>query len=221
MTLERPKSLTTIVYDELLDSITGGKIPFGRLLSEKVLAAEYGTSKTPVREAFGRLQSVGLVEVSPQKGCFVFRPTNQQVDDLCEVRIVIEAAAMRFAMEGGAKAFVDELEGAHLRAGEVSRTGDILEYNRCDDAFHRTFLKHCGNEMLVSAYEIFQPRIQTLRINLQTTNGYLVDVSVADHGEIVSRLRKQDVEGAAEMMAVHVRRMSAVYASNWAELMRG
>ena len=75
--IERRKSLTEQVFDRLMNSIVAGDFPFGTLLSEKVLAAEYGISKTPVREAFVQLQSIGLVEVLPQRGCLVFSANHQ------------------------------------------------------------------------------------------------------------------------------------------------
>lgn len=217
--LERPKSLTDMVYDRLLLSITSGQIPFGHMLSEKALANDFGISKTPVREAFVHLQSMGLVDVIPQKGCLVFQPTIKQVEDLCEARIVLESAAFRFAMSESGEAFITELQEAHSIAEHCSKTSEISEYNLYDEKLHRTMFKHCNNEMLVSAYEVFQPRIQTLRVNLQTTNGYLVDVSTSDHGEIARRAAVGDIDGAVEMIALHVRRMKDVYASNWVNLM--
>jgi DNA-binding GntR family transcriptional regulator len=67
--LERPKSLTSIVIERLRDSIVDGTIQPGTLLSEKQMADMFGTSKTPVREAFAHLQSLGLVgSFQPEPG---------------------------------------------------------------------------------------------------------------------------------------------------------
>ncbi|SDN34739.1 GntR family transcriptional regulator [Ensifer sp. YR511] len=218
--LERPKSLTERVCDELLTSIMDGTIPFGRLLSEKALASQYGTSKTPVREAFVSLQSLGLVEVLPQKGCLVFCPTIKQVEELCEVRIILESAAIRFSMAHRKKDFLEKLQQAHLCAQEKAKSGPVKEYNAFDDGFHEVFFACCDNEALRSAYDLFRPRIQTLRINLQSTHSYLIAMSVDDHGEIVERLKAEQVEEAIALVSVHVRRMSNAYASNWAQLMK-
>lgn len=217
--LERSKSLTERVCDELLTSIMDGTIPFGRLLSEKTLAAQFGTSKTPVREAFVSLQSLGLVEVLPQKGCLVFCPTIKQVNELCEVRIVLESAAIRFSMAYRKAEFLDELERAHLSAEERAKSGPIREYNAFDDGFHRVFFDYCDNDALRNAHDLFRPRIQTLRINLQSTNGSLIDMSVADHGAIVAKLKADEIEEAIRLLSEHIRRMSDAYASNWALLM--
>lgn len=69
--LDRPKSLTARAFDRLLHSIVHGEIAYGTMLSEKAVAETFGTSKTPIREAFFQLQSLGLVEIQPQRGCYV------------------------------------------------------------------------------------------------------------------------------------------------------
>jgi DNA-binding GntR family transcriptional regulator len=68
-----------------------GAVELSSPLSEKQVTELLGTSKTPVREAFAHLQSLGLIEVIPQKGGLVFRPKAEQVRDLCEVRLELES----------------------------------------------------------------------------------------------------------------------------------
>src|SRR5579862_9332248 len=71
--IARPRSLSAIVVDRIRDLIVTGKLELGEQLSENALAEQLGVSRTPVREAFMRLEAERLVEVKPQRGTFVFR----------------------------------------------------------------------------------------------------------------------------------------------------
>src|SRR5262245_51594780 len=108
----RGPSLTTTVYDRILQSIIDGTIALGSLLSEKVLAEGFGVSKTPVREALVQLQAIGLVEILPQRGGRVFQPSTEQVRELCEIRTELECAGLRLSMErnrAGLAALLEEI----------------------------------------------------------------------------------------------------------------
>lgn len=113
--VERQKSLTAQVFETLLADITSGRRASGTMLSEKALAQEFGTSKTPVREAFVQLQALGLVEVLPQRGCLVFQPTAAEVRALCETRVIREAAATRRAMTRDRQALLGDLRARFER----------------------------------------------------------------------------------------------------------
>lgn len=83
---------------ELRRRITSGEISFGTRLSDKAFAEEFGVSRTPVREAFLALQTRGLVTIRPQSETFVFVLTQEEIRDVCEVRWLLEAGALRLAM---------------------------------------------------------------------------------------------------------------------------
>ena len=98
LTIDRPRSLTATVAERLRQAIIDGDLPLGSELSEIGLAADLGVSRTPVREALAMLQLQGMVTIVPQKGTYVFMPTERDLVDLCEFRIVIESKAIYFAM---------------------------------------------------------------------------------------------------------------------------
>lgn len=96
--LERPRSLTATVADRLRQAIIDAELPLGGELSEVGLAAKLGVSRTPVREALALLQLQGMVTILPQKESHVFLPTEEDVVELCEYRIVLESRATAFAV---------------------------------------------------------------------------------------------------------------------------
>src|SRR3546814_1175987 len=84
--LERPKSLTELVKEHVRTRITNGELMLGEALSENVLAAQLGISKTPVREALLQLKLEGLVDIQPQRGSFVFTMAPEEAAELCQYR---------------------------------------------------------------------------------------------------------------------------------------
>jgi DNA-binding GntR family transcriptional regulator len=73
LNIERPKSLSEEVAAQLRREIVDGTFEMGEALSESMIAARYGVSRTPVREAFAFLGQEGLVRTEPQQGTYVFK----------------------------------------------------------------------------------------------------------------------------------------------------
>lgn len=204
--IERPKSLTAMVAERLRSSIIDGSIELGSLLSEKVLAEQFGTSKTPVREAIVQLQSLGLVEVLPQRGGIVFRPTVDQVREICEVRLELEVIAFKLAMERNHDAFEQALTRIVTEMSKVYDVSDSHAYQRLDIEFHSCFFRYCGNSLLAQAYELFAPRISALRTHLSTPQPMLLNRSLGEHKRFLKFAKTGDVESAIELLKAHINR---------------
>ncbi|KAJ53959.1 hypothetical protein ACMU_04840 [Actibacterium mucosum KCTC 23349] len=209
--VQRAKSLTTQVFEELLDDIVLGRRASGTMLSEKAVSQEFGTSKTPVREAFVQLQGLGLVDVLPQRGCLVFSPTVEQVRHLSEMRVILECAAMELAMERAGPATIKALRKHYDRMESRMEAGKHTEFGREDNAFHRVFFEHAGNPALIEAHGLFAPRLQALRTNLQSSDGYLLSKAQADHLAIIEGLENADMDAATTALKKHVSRMIDKY----------
>lgn len=204
--IERPPSLTSMVVGRLRDSIIDGSIELGSLLSEKVLAEHFGTSKTPVREAIVQLQSLGLVEVLPQRGGVVFKPSMDQVRELCEVRIELEGAAFRLALEKNQATFAEALGEIAANMARVYDVKKPLAYQRLDNVFHECFFQHCGNALFAKAYGLFSPRICALRTQLSMPEPKLLERSLAEHKKLAGCAKKGDLATATEILTAHINR---------------
>jgi DNA-binding GntR family transcriptional regulator len=204
--IERPKSLTSIVIERLRDSIIDGTIELGSLLSEKQMAELLGTSKTPVREAFAYLQSLGLIEVLPQKGGIVFRPSLEQVRELCEVRLELEVIALKHSIERHHTAFTERLSEVVDKMLELYDVEHPLPYQRLDNEFHCSFFAHCGNSLLAKAYDLFNPRICALRTHLSTPQPQLLGRSFEEHKMMLKLVKKGDARRAVLMLKEHINR---------------
>src|SRR5205807_8045731 len=93
----RPVPLRQSVYDALVDLIVGGELPTGQHLVETDIARQLGVSRQPIREALHRMEAEGWVDLRPSQGAFVHIPTDQEVDELLDVRELLEAETARLA----------------------------------------------------------------------------------------------------------------------------
>src|ERR1700726_3072145 len=115
--LQRPVPLRQSVYDALIELIVGGELPPGQHMVETDLARQLGVSRQPIREALHRMEAEGWVDLRPSQGAFVHVPTEQEVDELLNVRALLEAETARLA--GASAPGPDQL--ARLR--EICREG--------------------------------------------------------------------------------------------------
>lgn len=136
------------------EAIIRGQIKPGDRLSESVIARDMGVSRAPVREAARLLESSGLVEYQPNRGFFVRKISAQDLDDLYELRIVIEIAAglrlIRTKDTGTLDRLYEQLE--ILR--QVSTTSaDMLSQVEADMEFHRRLIEASGNPRFLTIFD--------------------------------------------------------------------
>ncbi len=164
--LDPPQSLTALAVARLREAIVEGDLALGERLSEASLAAALSISKTPVREALMRLQTEGLVMVSPRRGTFVFMVNAAEVRAISELRLTLEATALSLAISRNQGPFTAELgEVVELMSAALARDDD-RQYLRLDNAFHELFFRHCHNSYIEDAYGLIAGKIAALRTHL-------------------------------------------------------
>lgn len=210
MKIERPRSLKELVVDELRNRIIDNRLQLGAALSENTLAADLGMSKTPVREALQQLQQEGLVEVMPQKGSFVFRIEARQVEQISELRSILELAACALAIERNHETLVanmnvvmDEMQAAYDR-------DDTLAYQKLDGRFHQAFIDLCGNPFLTEAFSQIGFRIQALRSRLSRIAD-LNSRSISEHRQMLKHIEKPDVAALQTLLLAHINQTRSSY----------
>jgi DNA-binding GntR family transcriptional regulator len=200
--LVRPRSLTQLVVDQIRDLIVTGRLALGEQLSENALADRLGVSRTPVREAFLRLETERLVEIRPQRGTFVFACGQAEVRDICELREILEAGALRLAI-GRDRASLHGALSRNVAAAEAAHVKTSAEYQPFDHEFHQIIIGGCGNRQLTEAYDQIAGRVRALRYRLIRTLDQVAG-SQSAHGEIARCVGAGDDAGAEAALRHHV-----------------
>jgi DNA-binding GntR family transcriptional regulator len=200
--LARPRSLTEMVIAEIRELIVSGRLPLGEQLSEGALAEQLGVSRTPVREAFLRLETERLVAVRPQRGTFVFQYDVADLRDICELREVLETGALRIALSRNRSAAIERLEH-EVDVAEAAQVFEPGPYQVFDSAFHDALVKSSANQELIEAYERISGRVRTIRYRL-TRSREQIEESKLGHREIVAALRGGRDADAVKRLGKHV-----------------
>ena len=205
MSFQRPRSLSDLVADHLRDEIVSGALPADAALSEAAIAKRLEVSRTPVREAFARLELEGLVRAEPQRGTFVFSTDDEEMAALCDARAALETGALRLAMaRDGAglsarlSALLDRMEAARSR-------GDLMGYLAEDAAFHDAIVESAANAYLSAAYRTIAPKMAALRTRMAVSQE-IADRYYADHACIRDLAAAGDAPGAEAALTRHIGR---------------
>jgi DNA-binding GntR family transcriptional regulator len=199
------------VYAGLRDRLLRGEIPDGQRLVEEQLAAEYRTSRTPVREALRRLEGDGHLVRAGAGGLRPSLPNVASMAHVYEVRLAIEDLCVRRAA-----AVPDHpvLEAVHVHWLRLRDTGPAPsaqgpDFVHADEGFHRGIAEAAGNELALRVLVDVNHRIRLMRIHDFTTEDR-VQATIAEHLEIVEAVIGGDAEAAASFMRAHVQRSALV-----------
>ncbi len=197
------RTLNQSVHHRLRSMIESGALEPGSRLDEKALSESLGVSRTPLREAIGKLAQEGLVEHRPYRGNFVRSFTPKQVGDLYEVRKALEGLAVRLAVANMSCEDVNALRGILDAVQEALDRGDMDGYASADQRFHATLARLSGNEVLVEALERLRHRIQMVRA-FANRDPDVVQRTAHERPRIVAALEARDGELASRLMEEHI-----------------
>ncbi|WP_295046337.1 GntR family transcriptional regulator [uncultured Paracoccus sp.] len=184
---------------ELADRIVSGQIAAGERLRQDHIAAEFGTSHVPVREAFRQLESRGLAVSEPRRGFRVAGFSRAEVREVAEMRAALEVLALRHAAPHLTAAILDRAEDA-TRAGD--HAGDMETWEQANRQFHRLILDPCGMPRLLKS--IADLHIASARFLFSGWRAEWEAPTDRDHRAILHALRLGDVDKAASVLSRHV-----------------
>jgi len=189
------------MYEDLREEIVTGVYPPGEALRENTLADRFGTSRTPVREALRRLEQDGLVERGA-RGMQVRAPKPEEILEIYEVRIVLEAAAARAAAERRTEFDLLRLEQIHeaMLSAESKDPDQMVESNR---RFHEHVWIASHNSTLVTMLHRLNAHLVQYR-DTTLTHGDRWKVVLKDHEAMLSAIRGRDAESAADLAEKHM-----------------
>ncbi|UGA56810.1 GntR family transcriptional regulator [Vibrio sp. VB16] len=199
----RPKSLTENVAESLRRSIVSGELGLGQSLSEASLSETFGVSKTPVREALFLLKQEGLIDIIPQKGSFVFQPSEKSIVELCNFRSFLEPIALNESMRNNPEKFLECLEICIVKMEHKFKNKDLKAFLLLDGEFHESFFEFCGNSLVQKSYQLVQFHIGAIRSHLTSSDEAFEEI-LNDHKRIYTDLSNGNVEKAKDTLRKHV-----------------
>lgn len=189
--------------DELEQGIVTGTLRPGERLDEQTLAARFGVSRTPIREALMQLASAGLIELQPRRGAFVASLSLKEVIERFEVMAALEGACGALA----ARRLTDQERGRLLQAHEAccneARGGDADAYYYANERFHHVLYEASHNAYLAEQSRQLHDRLKPYR-RLQLRALSRVAASLAEHQAVVDAVLAGDGERAERVLKDHI-----------------
>lgn len=191
------------VYMELKEKILSFSLYPGTRITETELSAEYGVSRTPIREALQRLAVEGFVSIRPKQGCFVRELDIEEIDQYYQVRIALEELALRLAAEQMPRAALEML-GAQWDPAQAPQVPiPVEEMALKDESFHLQLAQCSGNNVLVELLQQVNARIHIIR-RLDFTDLNRINVTYREHHQLVALLLQGDLAAALAALRSHV-----------------
>jgi DNA-binding GntR family transcriptional regulator len=199
---EESARLADAVYERLKADIFEFRRLPGEGLSENEIAARSEVSRTPVREALLRLEREGLVELHPRSGWSV-RPLDfERFEQLYDVRVILELAALAKLCAGDHAAALEPLKAVWL-VSPKRRCEDWLEVARLDEAFHAALVSAAGNAELARVHGEICERIRIVR-RLDFTQRERIERTYEEHGAILRAALARKAQQAALLLRAHI-----------------
>jgi len=178
------------ISDTIRDSIVSGSLPPGTRINESRLSAEYGVSRTPLREALFTVERLGLLDADPRRGFFVTPLSAREVRELYPLGRTLDLLAVRTAGEMPVPVVkrLAKINAEFRAARRVPETARLA-----DRRFHRTIVDRCPNRRLLAMLETVQAGIERYeRIYMSDADD--VERSARSHDQIVDAFRRDDLE---------------------------
>ena len=192
----QPSTRREEVYQHLKHGIITCALPPGQVLYEGELAEHLGVSKTPIREALTRLQQEGLVKFLPRKGYLVTTLTLRDIQEIFEIRLILERAATVLAAESITGDEISKLEQYLTVNIDPNDKSTVYGYIQANKDFHIAIAEASRNRRLVEHLErVFNDAQRIQYMDLDTGEGPWA--WHRDHERILDALRKHDKEAAA------------------------
>jgi DNA-binding GntR family transcriptional regulator len=205
LSILKSSSLTSALEKELERLITEGELVPGERLNEIHLAARFGTSRGPLREATRSLEAKGYVEVIRNRGVFVRELDIDEALEIYEIRGALFGLAGRLVAQKMTDELLARLSDLVQEMGHYAEAADFDKYYPLNLEFHRTIVEASGNRALISEYRRLVKTMHLFRAKGLVQGGGLA-VSNREHMEMLNALASGDADRAQAAHWRHVDR---------------
>ncbi|GHD38172.1 GntR family transcriptional regulator [Streptomyces mirabilis] len=201
------------VADALRAALIAGELRAGEVYSAPTLAARFGVSATPVREAMLDLAKEGLVDTVPNKGFRVTAVSEKQLDEYTHIRSLIEIPTTVQLATTADRVSLEALRPAAREIVTAAAAGDLIAYVEADIRFHLGLLALAGNAHLVEVVGDLRKRSRLYGLDALVEAGRLQD-SAEEHLELLDALVDRDPEAVRRVMTRHLGHVRGLWAAH-------
>ncbi len=203
LVIKNPKTIRKKVYDYLREKLLSGEfLPHEHLIEAKI-AKEIGTSRTPVREALHSLELEGLIESIPRVGYRVKPISAQEVEEICEIRRVVEELATQWALEKSRAPLIEALKNNIRIAEEKVSKGDVKSFVELDAQFHEIIARHSGSQRLLELSQTLRRHMLRYRIqSIYSADNVLR--AIEGHKKILRAIEQINLEEVRQAIGYHL-----------------
>jgi len=198
-------------YEAIVKMIVANQVKPGEFLLETELSKKLGLSRTPVREALGRLLAEGLLEKKRKRGCFIPPTTPEDAEKVLEARCLIEGQIAGIAATKATKEQTETLRQVLSKELEVHRNRDKPQYSVINHSFHGGIVKICDNPYLERLWKgiYWRAAIYTFFFDsfytTPTSEPFSLMTTPQEHKLILDCIEKKDQQGAVNAMTDHLK----------------
>jgi len=201
-------SLPALVHAEIEQLILRGELAIGQRVNESELAARFGTSRGPIREALRALEESRLVRSEKHRGVFVREITVAEADEIYDVREVLDELVGQRVAERATPEQLAELEATVSDMDEATAAHDLRRYHALNLRFHDLLVEFAGNARLAEAYRLLTKELLLFRLRgLQDGGGFAV--SNTEHRAVLEAVAARDRDRAGRLLRQHAARSRA------------
>ncbi len=201
--MEKPARAAEEIVEAIEKDIISGTLQPGERLDEPALAATFGVSRTPVREAILELASRGLIEQRPHRGAFVADVTLEEIFDVYEVLAELEGLCARLATRRIDMDERRELVALHQKMAKLLGSENRAEYIELDYRFHGLLIRAARNAALKDHLSVCLKRIAPVRrTSMEITRS--MQVAHAEHARLLQAVLDGNADLAESIMCEHV-----------------
>lgn len=207
-----PKTLTDQAYQQLRDDIIHGHLAPSTKLRIEPLRKHYGVGATPLREALSRLSADGFVTIEGQRGFKVADMTPEDLEDITNLRVVLENQALTQSIRKGDDAWEANVVAAFHKLSKIETSDgerDIPEWESRNSEFHSALTASCRSQWLRRFHTILYDQHKRYRNLARSDTESTRDLHV-EHKAIYEAALKRDVEAACKANEFHIRETAEV-----------
>lgn len=203
--LEKATSYKEGVYNELKQAIIGQRLRPEEQLNERNLAEKLGISRTPVREALHMLEKEGWVITEPWKGTYVLDLTEEDIEEVFQLRMALEPLVIELITERLSKENLERLDELYAEQTKYQQCFDADAFISTDRHFHMYLTDLTKNKRLIQILNNLSDMMQRLGIQAVAHQARYQE-TLDEHARIIAELKKRNLIKARQAMIYHVLR---------------